>query len=413
MKIKLLLFLFFISSITYAQDPSFSQIDINSMYMNPALCGSSGHPKFLSSRREQWKGINGSGNQVAIGGNSPFTNSLVEASFGISGDNGRNGGVKAFNFGISYLGEDNLLDEDLEGGVFIKRADYSGYLSFLLKLDNIKYLKKYSWLQEKYMQFGLSLGGTIFGLNADNLVFSNMIDAYGATYPLVTNLPYTSIENKTFPRFSTGIVFSMLGNNSSTKQNKTIFGYSFQTLNENFQPSTSISKKHTFHAEHKGSIPIWSQKMIPHWKVFYKSEHYKTNDWFSKKYEIGQSIDIGQYSPIEIGQFFRFTSNLYTQENDLHFQTYVPFIRLNLYGVNHGYQISYIYYEYERALNTENRLYIGNTGLTHELSLTIHLWGGKGAKECIEYGRMQENALFKDIKANGLLSKSSAKKNFR
>ena len=81
--------------------------------------------------------------------------------------------------------------------------------------------------------------------------------------------------------------------------------------------------------------------------------------------------------------------------------------------MNHGYQISYIYYEYERALNTENRLFIGNTGLTHELSLTIHLWGGKGAKECIEYGRMQENALFKDIKANGLLSKSSAKKNFR
>ena len=183
MKIKLLLLLSFISSITYAQDPSFSQIDLNSMYINPAFCGSSGHPKFLISRREQWKGINGSGNQVAIGGNSPFTNSLVEASFGILGDHGRNGGIKAFNLGISYLGEDNLLDENLEGAVFIKRADYSGYLSFLLKLDNIKYLKKYSWLQQKYMQFGISLGGTSFGLNSDNLVFSNMIDAYGGKLP--------------------------------------------------------------------------------------------------------------------------------------------------------------------------------------------------------------------------------------
>ena len=46
-----------IYSITYAQDPSFSQIDINSMYMNPAFCGSSGHPKFLTARREQWKDI--------------------------------------------------------------------------------------------------------------------------------------------------------------------------------------------------------------------------------------------------------------------------------------------------------------------------------------------------------------------
>jgi hypothetical protein len=373
--------------------------------MNPAFCGSSGHPKFLVLRREQWKGINENGNQLVIGGNSPFTNSLIETSLGLYGDDGRNGGIKAFNFGISYLGEDNLLDDKLDGAVFIKRADYSGYMSFLLKLDNIKYLKKYSWLQQKYMQFGFSIGATSFGLNTNNLVFSNMIDAYGGTYPLITNLPYSGIENKIFPRFSVGIVFSILGNNSSNKMNKTIFGYSFQTLNENFQTSSSVSQKHTFHAEHKGSIPIWSQKMIPHWKIFYKSEHYKTDGWFSRKYEIGQSLDIGQFSPIELGQLFRFTSNLYNEEMDLHFQTYIPFIRLNLYGINHGYQISYIYYEYERALNTEDRLYIGNTGVTHELSLTIHLWGGKGAKECIEYGRTQENSLFKDMRTNGLLSK--------
>jgi len=391
-----------ISTTLYGQDPSFSQIDVYSMYMNPALCGSSGHPKFLSIRREQWKGINGDGNQAAIGGNSPFTTTLVETSIGIYGDNGRNGGVKAFNFGISYLGEDNLLDENLEGSVFIKRADYSAYMSFLLKLDNIKSLKKSVFFQQKYLQFGVSFGGTSFGLNSDNLIFSNMLDAYGGSYPLVTNLPYSSIDNKIFPRFSTGLVLSMLGNNSSTKQNKTILGYSFQTLNENFQLSSSISKKHTFHIEHKGTIPIWNQKMIPHWKVFYKSEHYRTNGWGSRKYEIGQSIDIGRNSPIELGQLFRFSANL--PANNLHFQTYVPFLRLNLFGVNHGYQISYIYYEYERAIKNDDYLYIGNTGITHELSLTIHLWGGKGAKECIEYGRMQNNTLFKDLRTKGLLN---------
>ena len=51
-------------------------------------------------------------------------------------------------------------------------------MSFLLKLDNIDFLYKYSWLQNKYLQFGLSLGGTRFGLNTENLIFSNMIDAY-------------------------------------------------------------------------------------------------------------------------------------------------------------------------------------------------------------------------------------------
>ena len=89
----------------------------------------------------------------------------------------------------------------------------------------------------------MSFGGTKFGLDAQNLVFSNMIDAYGGTYPLVTNLPYSSVEKQIFPRFSTGVVFSMLGNNSSNKLNRTIIGYSFQTLNENFQYSTSLTKK--------------------------------------------------------------------------------------------------------------------------------------------------------------------------
>ena len=403
MKIRILIIITFISSLVYGQDPSFSQIDLNSMYMNPALCGSSGYPKFLITRREQWKGINGSGNQIAIGGNSPFTNSLVEASAGLYGDNNRNGGIKAFNFGISYMAEDNIIDEDLEGGVFIKRSDYSGYISFLVKLDNIRSLRKYRWLQKKYMQFGMSFGGTTFGLDAQNLVFSNMIDAYGGTYPLVTNLPYNSSENKIFPRFSTGIVFSMLGNNSSSKLNKTIVGYSFQTLNENFQLSTSLSKKHTFHFEHKGSIPAWKQKLIPHWKIFGKSEHYNTDGWTSRKYEIGQSLDIGQYSPLEIGQLFRFTSNLHNDRNDLHFQTYIPFIRLNLFGRNHGYQLSYIYYEYERAINNKEWLYIGNTGTTHEISLVIHLWGGKGASECIEHGVIKNNGLFQDLINNGML----------
>ncbi len=403
---KISVILIFISSFyLYGQDPSFSQIDNKSMFMNPAMCGSSGYPKLLIARREQWKGIEGRGSQISLGGNSPFTNSLVEASFGIFGDNKRNGGVKAFNFGVSFLTEDNLIDPDYEGGLFVNRSDYSGYMSFLLKLDNIDFLYQYSWLQNKYLQFGLSLGGTRFGLNTENLIFSNMIDAYGGTYPIITNLPYNTLESKTFPRFGAGVVLSLLGNNSSTKLNKTILGYAFQTLNENFRFSSYVTKKHTFHIEYKGSIPRWSQKMIPHWKIFYKSEHYKTNDWISRKFELGQSIDIGSNSPIELGQILRFTSNLSDTKTDLHFQTYIPYVRLNLFGKKHGYQISYIYHEFEKTFNNNQWLYIGNTGATHELSLIVHLWGGKGASECIEYGQLKHNGLLQDLKRNGLLAK--------
>mgnify|MGYP000233976389 CR=1 FL=1 len=110
MKVKLFIFISIISFYASAQDPSFSHIDLNSMYMNPAFCGSSGGTKFLSIRREQWKGINGSGNQSAIGGNSPFTTSLAEVSFGLSGDNARNGGVKAFKSSLLILNKSNAFE---------------------------------------------------------------------------------------------------------------------------------------------------------------------------------------------------------------------------------------------------------------------------------------------------------------
>ena len=414
MRYIIIILLLFLSYNSYAQDPSFSQVDMNTMYMNPALCGSGGNTKFLSTRREQWKGFNGSGSSFSVGGNSPFTTTLIEGSTGIIGDKGRNGGIKAFNFGISFMGEDNLINNDLEGGVFIERQDLAGYMSLLVKLDDIGRQKKgWRWLQNKYMQFGFSYGSTRYGLNTDNLIFSDMIDAFGLQNPTTTaSLPFITGKEQ-FHRFSGGVVLSMLGNTSNTKNNSTLIGYALQSMNEGFSSSSIASKKHTFHVEHKGSIPDWNLKIIPRWKVIYKSELYKTNDWSSRKREIGGSFDVGRNSPLEIGSFFRFNGQVdgELKWNDFHFQTYIPYIRLNLFGRSHGYQISYIFYEYE-STNSQEWLYIGETGNTHEISLAIFLWGGKGPKECIEYGKMKNNALYNDLRENGVLSKSSRKGNF-
>ena len=49
---------FFIYSNSYAQDPSFSQIDLNMMYMNPAFAGFDNNNRVLILRRSQWSGIN-------------------------------------------------------------------------------------------------------------------------------------------------------------------------------------------------------------------------------------------------------------------------------------------------------------------------------------------------------------------
>ena len=49
---------FFICSNSYAQDPFFSQIDLNMMYMNPAFAGFDNNNRVLILRRSQWNGIN-------------------------------------------------------------------------------------------------------------------------------------------------------------------------------------------------------------------------------------------------------------------------------------------------------------------------------------------------------------------
>ena len=67
---------------SWSQDPSFSQIDNKSMYMNPALCGSSGHPKFMileGNNGKELMVVKPVFNRRKL----PFTNSLIEASMGI------------------------------------------------------------------------------------------------------------------------------------------------------------------------------------------------------------------------------------------------------------------------------------------------------------------------------------------
>ena len=58
MKKFLLLIFYFIFNLTKAQDPSFSQFDLNMIYMNPAFSGYEGGFKSLSHSRNQWNTLN-------------------------------------------------------------------------------------------------------------------------------------------------------------------------------------------------------------------------------------------------------------------------------------------------------------------------------------------------------------------
>lgn len=49
----------FVTSNTYAQDPSFTQFYSNPVYLNPALAGSSGCPRIVLNHRNQWPQLTG------------------------------------------------------------------------------------------------------------------------------------------------------------------------------------------------------------------------------------------------------------------------------------------------------------------------------------------------------------------
>ena len=123
--------LIFICIDSYGQDPSFSQSDLGSIYMNPAYTGSSGHPKFLSIRREQWKNYNIPSNgefNGNTGGIRPFTTSLAEFSVGIDAGNDGRVGLRTIGIGASFMAEDNLLaPELLSNTIFLRRSDYQIY----------------------------------------------------------------------------------------------------------------------------------------------------------------------------------------------------------------------------------------------------------------------------------------------
>ena len=416
--------LIFICINSYGQDPSISQSDLGSIYMNPAYTGSSGHPKFLSIRREQWKNYNIPSNgefNGNKGGIRPFTTSLAEFSVGIGTGNDGRVGLRAIGIGASFMAEDNLLaPELLSNTIFLRRSDYQIYLSGLFKIGKTRPLfgNGSSASVIHYGQPAISYGQSIYGLQTEGIVTSDMLTPYTLSYD---NLPDPSINiqdlavsRKPFHKLVIGLLWSAQGNTNTTSYNRTEGGFAFQRMTEGFN-NNPLTSKITLHAKHKGSLPDWNLRMIPYWNLFSKREIYYSGGPFANKImgktEIGGSIEVGRYSLLELGSFLRFNSNYEnTGIKQLNWQTISPFIRFNLRGRRHAFQLSWCNdIESTFFTNSENNLYIANTGITNEIGLTIVLWGGKGPRECIDYGLMKNNGLLQDLKNNGLMNKGGFK----
>ena len=101
-KIVIILLISLIGKSSYSQDPSFSQFDLNMMYMNPAFVGYEKEYRILLHRRNQWVGIP-----------EKFNTNIIEFSpFYLHNDkNGLSGKTSALALGFFFI-------EDHENKVF-------------------------------------------------------------------------------------------------------------------------------------------------------------------------------------------------------------------------------------------------------------------------------------------------------
>jgi hypothetical protein len=111
---KLLFSLFFFPCILYAQDPSFSQFDLNMMYTNPAFASYEGGVRILGHSRNQWNRIN-----------ENFNNTLFEISSRIKLNKQSRKLRSSWCFGLSFISEDLEAFPEIGNSIFLNKKELS------------------------------------------------------------------------------------------------------------------------------------------------------------------------------------------------------------------------------------------------------------------------------------------------
>jgi len=150
MKNIVVILLIIVTSITFGQDPSFSQSANNLTYVNPAFTGTSENFRANFSYRNQWPGISGT---------------FITTNVSVDQSVGKFGGV-----GITYI-------HDLAGDIFITD---NIYLDYAYQCD----------IGEKsVLSFGVEVGYFQKSLDWSALTFGDMIDARRGFVYTTANTP--------------------------------------------------------------------------------------------------------------------------------------------------------------------------------------------------------------------------------
>ena len=390
MKNKIFYLLLF-PCVIYAQDPSFSQFDLNMMNTNPAFSSYEGGVRVLLHSRNQWNRIN-----------ENFNNSLFEISSRINLNKDSRKLKSSWCFGLSYITEDLKAFPEIGNTVFLNKQELS-LIPFTLELK----ITQNSYLTAAPLNFSFRK----YNLNSDALLFSDMLDDFGNYYSISDSdfNPELFTNNDWVGDLSAGFLYTKHGKYSSTLSNRFNAGIAahhilnpVESFSNNKNSESQIPTKWTFHSEFYSAVPLAlsTHPFIPYYRVLIKHERYtKDNTTIIAKTELGGTMFLNN-TPLEFGTLFRI--NRVGEQKKINLQTWTPIIRCRISNSKHLYILSYSFDA--NVSQSIKSVQYGDASTTHEVGFAIYLFSGNNRnKDCAAFKQMDKNALYQDIMRNGLL----------
>ena len=373
-KIKFLVVALVLSFGTKAQDISYSQFDLNTMYTNPAFSSFEEDNRILSIFRNQWNGIT-----------ENFNSNYIE-----------------FGFSISDLKKRRISNGQLSAsaGLFLNQDIYNNV--FKTYEIGIVPVTIHSQLSRNYfLSTGISNTIRINSLDWNSLVFTDQINDFNNQIGVSNVQLPDNFNQTTWVDPSIGIILTRHSNMLNQAANTSFVGFSWhhfvppiKSFYNNQNEISTIPQKIIIHGQYLSQFRLLSSNSLKFWKISY--QHIQQGSRAVVNDDIGLSLTMQNKLQLELGCFYSIgRQTIGSEQVRLMSESIIPMLRIRMQiGRNLGMELSYSYdFNVSKLNNT-------NTVATNEISLNIYHFKKKKSNICPFQGNDKTNRKWDDIMMN-------------
>lgn len=373
-KIKYLVVALVLSLGTKAQDISYSQFDLNTMYTNPAFSSFEEDNRILSIFRNQWNGIA-----------ENFNSNYIE-----------------FGFSISDLKKRRISNGQLSAsaGLFLNQDIYNNV--FKTYEIGIVPVTIHSQLSRNYfLSTGISNTIRINSLDWNSLVFTDQINDFNNQIGVSNVQLPDNFNQTTWVDPSIGIILTRHSNMLNQAANTSFVGFSWhhfvppiKSFYNNQNKISTIPQKIIIHGQYLSQFRLLSSNSLKFWKLSY--QHIQQGSRAVVNDDIGLSLTMQNKLQLELGCFYSIgRQTIGSDQVRLMSESIIPMLRIRMQiGRNLGMELSYSYdFNVSKLNNT-------NTVATNEISLNIYHFKKKKSNICPFQGNDKTNRKWDDIMMN-------------